>query len=101
MTAVMARWKPADQARARPQLSCSKKISAFRAIFFQGLSDDADVGDARLFDGVHDGREGAEGNVLIGADKNKLVTRIANFLLEAGGDLIDVDGIVAEEDALI
>jgi len=34
-------------------------------------------------------------------DKNKLVARVANFLLEAGGDLIDVDGVVAEEYALI
>src|ERR1017187_4826914 len=87
MIAVRTTWKPADQARARPQLSCSKNISAFCAILFQRLSDDAHIGDARLFDCVHDGGEGSEGNVFIGADKNKLVARIANFLLEPGGDL--------------
>src|SRR3984957_5011325 len=101
MTAVTARWKPADQARARPQLSCSKKISAFCAIFFQRLSDDADVGDARLLHRVHDGGESAEGNVFIGADENELIARIANLLPKPGRDLIDIDGVVPHEDALI
>src|SRR6202041_1310527 len=101
MTAVTARWKPADQARARPQLSCSKNISAFCAIFFQRLSDDAHVSDAGLFDRVHDGGESAKGNIFIGTNKNKLVARIANLLFQARGDLIDIDGVVAEEDALI
>ena len=68
---------------------------------FQRLSDDADVGDARLFYRIHDGGEGAEGHVLIGADKDELVAGIANLLAELGGDLVDVDGVVAEEDALI
>ncbi len=33
----------------------------------QRLGDDADVGDAGLFDGVHDRGEGAEGDALVGA----------------------------------
>src|SRR5208337_600594 len=95
MRAVTATWKPADQARARGQLSCSKKISAFCAILFDRLSDDAHVGDAGLFYRVHDRGECAEGNIFIGADENELVVRVANFLAEPGGDLIDVDSVVA------
>src|ERR1700678_2954357 len=101
MAPVTATWKPADQPSARGQLSCSKNISAFRAIFFQRLSNDAHVGDARLLNRVHDGGEGAEGNILIGADENKLIAGIANLLAKFGGDLIDVDGVIAHKDALI
>src|SRR5580658_428674 len=101
MTAVSAMWKPADQARARPQFSCSKKISAFCAILFPRLSHDAHVGDARLFDGVHDRSESAEGHVLISADKDELVTGVANLLPQYVGNLVDIDGVVAEENALV
>ena len=80
MRAVTTAWKPADQASARPQLSCSKNISAFCAILFQRLSNDAYVGDARLLYRVHYSGEGTEGDVLIGTDKNKLVAGIANLL---------------------
>src|SRR5271157_2745574 len=101
MRAVTARWKPADQPRARGQLSCSKNISAFCAIFFQRLSNDTYVGDARLLDRVHDRRESAERDVFVGTDKNELVVRITNFLPQFGGDLVDIHGVIAEEDALI
>jgi hypothetical protein len=50
---------------------------------------------------VHDGGEGAEGNVLIGTDENELVVGIADLLAKSGGNLIDVDGVVAEKDALV
>src|SRR5277367_4253048 len=101
MMAVIARWNPADQARARPQLSCSKKISAFCAILchtalFHGLGDDADVGDARLLYRVHDGGESAEGHVLVGAEKDELLAWIANLLSKTSSDLVDVDGVVAQ-----
>src|SRR5580704_6750455 len=101
MIAVTATWKPADQVRARGQLSCSKKISAFCAILFQRLSHDAHVGDARLLYRIHDGGESAEGYVLIGADEDELIARIADLLAEFGCDFVDVDGIVTEENALI
>src|SRR5580658_1038968 len=101
MRAVSVMWKPADQARARPQLLCSKNISACCAILFQRLSDDADVGDARLLYRIHDGGEGTEGHVRIGAEKDELVAGIADLLPELGGNLVDVDGIVAEENALV
>ncbi len=39
-----------------------------RELLLDGLGDDADVGDAGLFDGVHDGGEGAKGDLLVGAD---------------------------------
>src|ERR1700693_1910845 len=101
MSAVSVMWKPADHARERPQLSCSKNISAFCAILLQRLSDDADVGEARLLHRIHDRRESAEGDVLIGADKDELVAGIANLLPESGRNLVDVDGVVAKKDALI
>src|ERR1700691_6706816 len=101
MAPVPATWKPADQPRARGQLSCSKNISAFRAIFFQRLSNDAHIGDARLLYRVHDGGEGAERNVLIGADKDELVAGIENLLAEVCGGLIDVRGVISHEDELI
>src|SRR5580698_10269409 len=101
MIAVTATWKPADQVRARGQLSCSKKISAFCAILFQRLSHDAHVGDARLFYRVHDGCESAEGHVFVGADEDELIAGIADLLAALGGDLVDVDGVVAEKNPLI
>ena len=83
--------QPSDQARLRPQRSCSKKISALAAMGIKRLRHDADVGDAGLLDRVHDGGKGAEGNIFIGANKNGLMLRIANFLLQLGADLVDVD----------
>src|ERR1017187_7259859 len=65
------------------------------------LGNDAHVGDAGLLDGVHDGGEGAEGNILIGADEDALALGIANFGVQAGGDFVDVDRIVAQKDALV
>src|ERR1700688_1968389 len=99
--AVTAKWKPADQASARGQLSCSKKISAFRAILFQRLSDDAHICDARLLHRVHDGGERAKGHVLIGADEDELIARIAHPLPYAGRDLVDINSVVAQENSLI
>src|SRR6266853_5103310 len=70
------------------------------AMTIHWLRNDAHVGDARLLDGVHYGREGAEGNIFIGAQINCLVLRIANLLLNDSGDLVDVDGVVAEKNLL-
>src|SRR5258707_11855217 len=101
MMALTAKWKPADQASARGQLSCSKKISAFCAILIQRLSDDAHIGNARLLHRVHDSGERAERNVLVGANEDELIARIAHPLPDAGGNLVDIDGVVAEENPLI
>ena len=73
----------------------------FYAILFERLGHNADIGDARLFDRVHDGGEGAEGHVLIGAYEDELIAGIPNPLPQLGRNLIDVDGIVAQEHALI
>src|ERR1700688_585558 len=70
------------------------------AMTIHWLRYDAHVSDAGLLDGIHYGGEGAEGNVLIGAQINCLVLRIANLLLNGWGDLIDVDGIVAQKNFL-
>src|ERR1700688_2744134 len=101
MMAVSAVWKPADHASARPQLSCSKKISGFCAILFQRLGNDAHVGNTRLLHGVHHGGESPEWHVLIRAQENKLIARIANLLVKLGGYLVNVNRVVAQEDALI
>src|ERR1700730_19041065 len=101
MEPATAMCKISDQLRLRPQRSCSKKISALAAMRVQRLSHDTHVGDARLFDCVHDGSEGAEGHIFVGANEDGLVLRVADFLLEPGTDFIDVDGIVAQKDAFL
>ena len=75
-------WKAADQPSARPQRSCSIKMSALAAILFQRLGNNAHIGDARLLDRVHHGGEGAKRHIFIGAHKDRLVLRIANLLLQ-------------------
>jgi hypothetical protein len=67
----------------------------------QGLSHDADIGNAGLFDCVHHGGEGAEGNVFVGAYENRLMLRIANLGAQLSRDLIDVDRTVSQENALL
>ena len=42
--------------------------ASLRGLGFDGLGDDADVGDACAFDRVHHRGEGAEGDALIGLD---------------------------------
>src|ERR1700686_2351612 len=73
---------------------------AMAAMTIHWLGNDAYVGDARLFDGVHYGGERSEGNIFIGAQINCLVLWIANLLLDDSGDLVDVDGGVAEKNLL-
>src|ERR1700692_460415 len=70
------------------------------AMTIHWLRNDAHVGDARLLDGVHYGREGAKGNILIGAQINCLVLRIANLLLNDSSDLVDIDGVVTQKNFL-
>src|SRR5581483_3319783 len=101
IAAVIATCSPIDQARLRPQRSCSKKISAFAAIGLERLSDNAHVADAGTLDRVHDGGESAEWDVFIGTQENRLMLRIANLLPQFVADLIDVHRIVSEEDALL
>src|SRR5271157_3809838 len=64
------------------------------------LRNDAHVADARLLDGVHHGGEGAKWNIFVGAQEDRLVLRVANFLLQARSNLVDVDGIVAQKNSL-
>src|ERR1035441_4040607 len=77
----------------RETWSCGK-MSAPAAILLQRLGDDAYVGDAGLLDRVHDGGEGAEGNVFVGAQEDRLALGIANFLAQPRADLVDVDVIM-------
>ena len=65
------------------------------------LGDDAHIGYAGTFHGIHHGGESAERNILVGAHENGLVLRVAHFLPQLGTDLVDVDGIVAQKNALL
>src|SRR5581483_9344881 len=65
------------------------------------LRDDADVGDARGLHGVHDRGPDAKGDFFVAAHINVLVLRVANLLPQLVGDLVDVDGVVAEINALL
>src|SRR5713101_4324695 len=75
-------------------------ISVMATMSVHRLRNDAHVADARLFDGIHHGGEGAKRDIFIGAQINRLVLRIANLLPQARSDLVDVDGIVAEKNFL-
>src|ERR1700691_2583699 len=66
----------------------------------QGLGDDADVADAGLLDGVHDGGEGAEGYGFVGADVDYFFL-VIGVLGEDRGQIVDVDGLVLKEDVLV
>src|SRR5450755_969522 len=76
-------------------------MSAMAAILLQRLRNDAHVGDAGLLHRVHDGGEGPEGNVLVGAQEYGLTLGVTNLLAQASANLIDVDGIVAEKNSLL
>src|SRR5437588_759534 len=81
-------------------VSVSVSVSAMAAVGIHRLRNYAHVADARLFDCVHHGGEGAKRDIFIGAQIDRLVLRIANLLPQARSDLIDVDGIVAEKNFL-
>jgi hypothetical protein len=70
------------------------------SLLLDGLGDDADVGDAGLLDCVHDGGEGAEGDGLIGADVDDFLF-VLRVPCKDGGEVVDVDGLVLQEDVLI
>src|SRR6202162_3911826 len=81
-------------------ISLSLSVSVTAATGIHRLRNDAHVADARLFDGVHHGGEGAKRDIFIGAQIDRLVLQIANLLFQARSDLVDVDGIVAEKNFL-
>src|ERR1017187_9863170 len=80
-------------------MSCMS-ILAMAAVGIHRLRNDADVADACLLNGVHHGGEGAKRNIFVGAQEDRLVLRVANPLLQARSDLVDVDRIVAEKNSL-
>src|SRR5271157_3429065 len=67
--------------------------------FGDGFGDDADVGEAGDAERIDDGGEAAEGNGFVAAEEDgilRMLELFANFV----GELVDVDGDVAEVDAL-
>ena len=65
-----------------------------------GLGDDGNVGDAGDAEGVDDGAEGAEGHGFVGAEIDDIVLALGLFA-DFIGELVDVDGVVAEVDELL
>ena len=53
-----------------------------------------------MLDGVHYGGEGAEGDGLVGADVDDLLF-VLGVGCEDAGKVVDVDGLVLEEDVLV
>ncbi len=64
-----------------------------------GFGDDADVGEAGDAKGIDDGGEAAEGNGFVAAEEDGVLGMFELFA-DFVGELMDVDGIVAEVDAL-
>src|SRR6266404_2487239 len=78
----------------------SISVSVTAAMGIHWLRNDTHIADARLFDCVHHGGEGAKRDIFIGAQIDRLVLRITNLLPQARSDLVDVDGIVPEKNFL-
>src|ERR1700686_4120545 len=90
-----------DQARLRPHWSCSKNISALASMTLKWLRHNAYIRDSRLLHSIHYRCKSAERHVFIGANKDGLVLRITHLLPQLGRNLIDIDGVISEEDALL
>src|SRR5215468_9642127 len=96
-----ARCNPRETASGLRRAACSKNISASACIRVQRLCHDAHVGDTGALDGVHHRGERAEGHILVGADKYRLILRVADLLAQLRLDLVDIDWIVAQKYALL
>jgi hypothetical protein len=75
-------------------------VAGHDPLFLDGLGDDADIGDAGLFDRVHHRSEGAEGYSLIGTYVDDLLF-ILGVCSEDGRKVVDVDRFVLEKDILV
>ena len=64
------------------------------------MRNDRDVGDARLFDGIHDGGESAEWDIFVGTQIDDLVRGVGAHLMELLSKVVHVDGRVTEKDLL-
>src|SRR5271157_1515773 len=97
-SAACSATEPITGARRLPPVG---KMSTSAAIRLQRLRHNTHIGDAGLFHGVHDGCECAKGNVFISANKHGLAFGVPNLLMQLRADLVDVDWVVIEEDALL
>src|SRR5260370_22882924 len=64
-----------------------------------GLGDDADVVDAGLAKGVDNCGEAAEGDGFVATEEDALL-RVFQLRFDSGAELVNVDGLIAEIDAL-
>src|SRR5580704_1449826 len=108
MAAATRPCRTTEPAKVRPSLSLSmyspwpswKLVAMTPSSGLQRLGDDADVGNASLLDGIHDRSEGTEGHALVGPEiDDAFGVRFAGGF-EQGGKLVDVDGLVLQEDVL-
>src|SRR6266496_3135662 len=100
MLAATRICSPADQLRLRPQRSCSKKISV-PAIAIQRLGDDAYIGDTGLLDRVHHRGERAKRHIFISPYEDELALRVPYFLMQLGGDIVDIDRVASQKYPLL
>src|SRR5947209_16633803 len=110
--AATAAWRMIEPKRFLRRFSSAKFSSGFQLrsaamgsfsrvlLVFDRTGDDADVGDSGLLDGIHHRSERAEGDALVGAKVDDALGRIARGA-EPRGKLIDVDGLVLQEDVLL
>ncbi len=69
---------------------------------FERPGDDADIGDAGPLDGVHDGGEGTEGNLLVGTKIDDSLGGISTANgFEADWQVVHVDRLVLQKDVLV
>src|SRR2546430_14418015 len=69
-------------------------------ILRQWLRHNAYIGNAGLFHRIHHRGECAERHILIGPQENGLMLGIANLGAQFFRNLVDVDGVIAQEDTL-
>src|ERR1700761_482541 len=104
---AMRPWNTIEPTKFAASLS-SLSLSNVRVVamspssLLDRLGDDADVGNAGLLDGIHDGGEGAEGYAFIGPQVDDPFGGIGfGGGSQERGEFVDVDGLVLQEDVLL
>src|SRR5689334_7344226 len=71
-----------------------------RILALQGLCHDTDICDSRLLHRIHHSGKDAKGDILIGAQIDGLLCRILHLLAQFGRNLVDVDRVAPQKNAL-
>src|SRR5882762_9681191 len=89
----------ADQLKLRPHRSCSKKISVL-AMAIERLRHNTHVGDAGLLNCIHHSSKSPEGYIFISPNEDELVLRVSYFLMQFGGNFIDINRVISHKHPL-